>query len=329
MRHSQLLVGLINETEESLKQQVQLWDSSGVWRTLAKKASEKLSTSLIERFPFQSGSTQLWDKLEDTHLVDFQLMKLARLMSATNTPFPYKPSAVVLQDCLLQLEEKAVEFLKEEDKEFTGSSIADLPKHVIDRLFPEFTEKFREASQETKSKVAGKVLKAFDSLNKADQERLLKELNVEELSEEQLVKLIASGALATAITSVVSIAGFSAYIGLVSGIAAAGSFIGITLPFAVYMYATAGLAFITNPLTIIFVGLGMGTWLTTRSNRTIQKRLVPMLVAMSCMNQSSPSSSDELCNDLSAHIISVQDELAFGDKAKRKVLKECFPGVTK
>lgn len=101
MRHSQLLVGLINETEESLKQQVQLWDSSGVWRTLAKKASEKLSTSLIERLPFQTGPVQLWDKLEDTQLVDFQLMKLARLMSATKTPFPYKPSAVALENCLL------------------------------------------------------------------------------------------------------------------------------------------------------------------------------------------------------------------------------------
>ncbi len=328
MQQSQFLNGLLNETEESLKQQLHLWDSSGVWTTVGKRATEKLKTKFPDQLTFQEALKEPWRNLKDPQLADFQIMKLSRLMTAADISFPYKPSTAVLHDCTIQLENKAIEFLKKDDKKFTGNAITDMTRYVTEKMFDELTEKFKKAEPGKRDVIVGKILEAIDTLGDADKKRLLEKLDVEELSKDQLALLIKTGSFAAGIAAVVSVAGFPAYIALVSGVASAASLIGVTLPFATYMYATSTLAFVSNPFTLLLGGVGLGAWLTARSNKTIYRRLVPMLVSFSHMNQTALRNSDDLVGSFAARIQFNQDELDFGDQSRRKALKKCFPGIT-
>ena len=92
MEHSKLLIGILSETEGSLKQQLQLWESSSVWTTLERKAKSKLAPEIMERFNLDKDEKQIWASLKSPQVADFQLMKLSRLSDVVGLPFPYKPS---------------------------------------------------------------------------------------------------------------------------------------------------------------------------------------------------------------------------------------------
>jgi hypothetical protein len=327
MQKSLLLLGLISENEESLKQQVQLWDASGVWAALGRKATGKMNPELLERINLNGDQQPVWNNIKSPQVADFQLMKLSRLSEAVNLKFPQKPSAVRLRDHALEIEARAIGLLREGDKEFSGNSITDLTRHVIQKSFSEFAEKFSEANSAEQDEIAGKILEEIDNLDEENKKRLFEELKVDELSNDQLIKLITSGGLATGLAAAVGASGFAAYTAVTSGIFAVSSLIGVTFPFAIYMYATAGLAFLTNPITIVLGGIGLGAWLTSKSNKAIYRRLAPMLVGFSCLNQSSPDPTDTLMTNLIDHISAAQDAIAFDDDGDGKILKKCFPSV--
>jgi hypothetical protein len=328
MQHSSLLLGLLSENEESLKQQVQLWDASGVWTALGRKTKDKIDPAFLKRLGMDDDQQQLWSNIGSPHIADFQLMKLSRLSEAVGVKFPYKPSAVQLHDHALLIEAKAIDLLRKGDNEFSGDTISDLTRHVIERAFSEFSEKFSEANNETQNEIAGEILEAIDSLDEENRKRLFEQLKVDELSNDQLTKLIASGGFAAGLAAIVGASGFTAYTAVTSAIFAVSSLIGVTLPFAIYMYATASLAFLTNPVTIALGGIGLGAWLTSKSNKVIYRRLTPMLVGFSCLNQGSYDSTDNLLENLVGHIDRTQDALAFDDGGNTKDLARCFPGVT-
>ena len=327
MEHSKLLIGILSETEGSLKQQLQLWESSSVWTTLERKAKSKLAPEIMERFNLDKDEKQIWASLKSPQVADFQLMKLSRLSDVVGLPFPYKPSVVQLHDHALQIETKAIELLRKGDDEFSGSTIDDLGRHVIKNAFEELTNKFNEANSIEKEKIAARILESIDELDEQEKKRLLEELGVEKISNDQLVKMIASGGFAAGAATVVGASGFAAYTALTAGIAAAFGLVGITLPFVFYIYATSLLAFIANPFTLILGGLGMGAWLTSKSNKAIYRRIVPMLVGFACLNQGAPSSTENLMVNLVEHIKSIQDSLVFKDDGNSKDLAKCFPGV--
>jgi hypothetical protein len=360
MEQSQLLTGLLSENEDTLRQHVKLWDDSDVWTTLGRLAQNKAVQYLPEELPrvdldvsgnddskvaafrrlAQSKIDQYlpdnklprcdngpWDELSEALLQDFQLMKLSRLLSAAKVSFPRNPTRHVLHEKCLEVEQRAISDLAKDDENFKGATTSELTAFIMNKMFSEFTEKFHDAPQDQQEDIAEQLLDAVDQLDDADRQRFLDELGVEELSKVQLKKLIASGAFASAFAASVSVAGFTAYLAVTTALAAVSALIGITFPFIVYIYATAAMAFLTDPIVLITGGAGLTAWLTSRSNKTILRRLLPTVVAFSTISSADASDAETSLNQLVRHISCRQNELGSAEKKHANTLRKCFPGI--
>jgi hypothetical protein len=329
MEQSQLIRGLLQEQESPLRQQIALWDESTIWTTLWKKLREKsdIDHPYADQLDDLIKSAEDWTGLPSKSEYDFQLMKLSRLAEISEIKLPRFCSAVELNEAGRQIEDFAIKCLRESDDTFQGMSIAELAEHTIKKQFSEFTEKFNSASEEQKEKSAAELLQSIERLDIKDRQRLIDKLEVDELSTDVLIKLISAGTFATGFASAVSIAGFAAYTTLSASIATVSGLIGVTLPFAVYINAAAAMAFMTNPYVLIVSVLGLGSWMTMKSNKTIRRQLLPYLVAYSVVNQN-PDEFDP--NDLDGLANAVSDrrrDMPFEEGDSRKLVKKAFPSI--
>ena len=93
----------------------------------------------------------------------------------------------------------------------------------------------------------------------------------------------ALAAVGSALIGTVGVAGFAAYTTVTSVIATAAGLVGLTLPFAVYLHATAALAFLSNPWLMALALLGGGHFAVKKGNRQMRDRLIPVMVATAVM----------------------------------------------
>ena len=329
MEHSHLLRGLLQEQEQSIRQQIVLWDDATLWRTLWSKLKQKADSDLpiVDEIDSLITSSDDWDPLLFSGLHDFHLMKLCRLMEIADLKLPRSRSAVELNEVCLQLEDFAIDSLRNTDKTFDGNSLVELSSHTIKKLFKPFEEEFNNASEETKNEAASKLLKAIEGLNENDQQRLLDELGVDGFSTDILIKLISGGTFAGGFATLVSVAGFSAFTTLTSAIAAVSGLIGVTLPFSVYVTATSTLAFLINPYVIVAGGLGIGSWVTMKSNKAIRSQLLPILVTLSVVCQDPSDINPTSVETIASEIGDRYRDLPFEEGDERKMLIKAFPTI--
>jgi len=157
---------------------------------------------------------------------------------------------------------------------------------VLRQVFHDLRERFQSQDQGTRDAVLDEIMAAIKSMPLDQQERLQRELHVEELTRDALQKAILAGTLGTALAVVVEVAGFSAYVAAVKLLASVASILGVTLPFSAYVTLTSTLAFLSNPAIVAAAVLGLGWFLTEYANGKIRDSLVPIIATQAIVSSS-------------------------------------------
>lgn len=307
MPSSLLLEGILSEDPEAARAQVWAFDHAtvlgevgrGLGRLIdaahrklpiVKPVAEIVSGGLSQLAPADAVRHARDDGLilpiEADH---WRAAKLGRILSHFNLRFAAEPSEAELFDLCLEAEARAVALLTSAHRirkgtdPFTGTSVADLSRYVLRRMFVELDATFTSKPPEEQEWIAADLARQLAELPQDVRERIQREAGVTDLSAEALKRTGGIAAVGGALVGTVGIAGFAAYTTVTSVIATAAGLVGLTLPFGVYIHATAALAFLSNPLVLTAATLLGGHFALSRANRQIRDRFVPIMVATAVM----------------------------------------------
>jgi hypothetical protein len=313
---SRLLLGLLHETNDAIAAQVELWDRSTIlqtaWdqasKTTAGKKAETALHDLISRPLVGQLRSKVYDYVpqqlngvapqlaEDP--LDGHVKKFCRLLHHAGLRLERAPTVVELHDLCLQIERDAVKALASADERsmmarlkrepkrgFEGTTTDDLVRYVIQKTFDQLDADFAKKTPAEQEAIAERIAKALSDLPPEEQERIRTAARLPDLTAETLRQTGTFASLGIGLSTVVGVAGFTAYTTLTSTVATVVAvFTTAHLPFAAYTTMTWGLAGLANPLFFIPVVLGGGTWMARRANRSIRGVLYPTFVATSVMS---------------------------------------------
>lgn len=310
MPHSALLDGVLAENAEAVRAQVWTFDHATVIGEIGRHIP-RLTDQAARKLPFveaarcfipamlsESAPSDPVRHARDDSLIlpiagaDWRAAKLGRLFNHFDLRFRATPSEAELLDLSLEAETRAVGLLsrlagttrsKNGPTRFEGSTVTELARYVLCRMFEELSENFASKPPDEQERIAASIAKLLIDLPPEVQERIRQEAKLPDLSAAALRKTGAIAAVGGALIGTVGIAGFAAYTTLTSAIAASAGLFGVTLPFAVYLHATAAMAFLSNPLVLAAATLLGGRFALGRANRQIRDRLVPVMVATAVM----------------------------------------------
>ncbi|AXF57326.1 hypothetical protein [Salicibibacter kimchii] len=148
--------------------------------------------------------------------------------------------------------DKAVQSYRSMNKKFSGTTFEEVVRDFFRKIFEEIGEKYNEGSPQEREALA----KAFETfmadLPEYQQEKLKRELNVDDLSQKVITNVLTTNGTVILFTALVNTMGFSFYMGATSLLASSAGLLGITVPFGVYTFTTSSIAVLTGP--IIFAG---------------------------------------------------------------------------
>lgn len=219
---------------------------------------------------------------------DWQAAKLSRILRHLDLGFAASPSEAELVDLCLQAEARAVALLtrlegagraKQGVEPFTGSSVLDLSRYVLRRMFEQLDASFTRKPAEERERIAADIAQRLAALPEDVRERIRRETGLANLSADALLRTGSIAAVGGAMVGTVGLAGFAAYTSVTSFIAGAAGLVGLTLPFGAYTFATSALAFLSNPVIVGGVAIVGGHFAIKRANQQMRDRLVPVMVA--------------------------------------------------
>lgn len=124
-------------------------------------------------------------------------------------------------------------------------------------------------------------LKEFINEKLPDDQRrkIMEALNLSSLSEDELRTAIRRGGLWAVFSTIVNVAGFGFYAGVLAMIAGVMSILGISLPFAVFAGITALIAVVAAPVFLLFL-LGWQAVKIGRANRSLPREIAMMYLML-------------------------------------------------
>jgi hypothetical protein len=148
----------------------------------------------------------------------------------------------------------------------------------MNQVFKELDLKLIGLSEYEQDQLAEKVLEFVNSLPSDQQEKIKEKLGVQEISNKVVKNIMAQSGASILFATIVEVSGFAFYTTATSMLAAFMGFFGITLPFGAYTTLTSTIAFLANPLFILPLILGGGVLLVNHQNKSLRKRLVPIVL---------------------------------------------------
>ena len=289
MLKNEFAAGLLKETPEAMAPQLAMWDSMKLWNVMWKKASGWWQKQDLLRQQIDSESKRI-QRLWTVNEMRLQILfKLADHMELT---LPRNLTAGDLDNLGERIISESIMLLRNTDKDFKGSNSKEMASHVLRKMFEDLSKRFVEQDSETQEKVVEAIMQGIKTMPEDQRDRLRKELNVDELTNEAVRKAIIMGSLGTAFAVVIEVSGFSAYIFAVKLLAGITGLIGITLPFAAYTTLTSMMAFLSNPLILGPAFLIFGWLLPKRGNSKIKNGLAPVLVTLAIVSSALDSSEE-------------------------------------
>ncbi len=310
---------------------------------LAEQASQKLPLidplidplvgSLAGSFSQYAPSDSIRHARDDDLILpigppDWPAAKLGRILKHFHLAFVEAPSEAELLDLCLEAETRAVALLtrlaasdrpknglltrfirstrpKGKIDPFQGGSVLDLSRYVLRRTFEELNDGFERKTPEEQERIAADIAHLLAELPTDLQQRIRRQAGLSDLSAAAVKQTGKIAAIGGALVGTVGITGFAAYTTVTSVIASATGLVGLTLPFAVYIHATAALALLSNPLVLGAATLMGGHFALARANRQIRDQLVPIMVATAVMasttSETITNKSSVLVNELAQY----------------------------
>ena len=357
--HSHLFFGLLSETPEAAQAQVELWDRSTVWQAswdqaskaqgvaeAGKLLSERIAKPLVGQIrkdlsnvirpksPPQSAVQQ-----SGQHPLDSQIMKFCRLLDHAQLKLQSLPSVIELHDLCLAIERHAIETLRKADDRsmvsrlkgvqkaggFEGTTTDDLVRFVIQKTFDQLDADFKKKTPEEQEAIAGRIASALRELRPEEQERIKKAARLPDLTAETLRQTGRFAGLGVGLSSMVGVAGFSAYTSLTTVVAVVTGLLGVHLSFGTYTALVSSLAGLSNPLVMVGVVAGGATWMTRKANRSIRAVLYPTFVATSVMSNACREEEDLPAKEFASRIGSLIDQIESADGQHLDRLMTSFP----
>ena len=190
------------------------------------------------------------------------------------------PSVGDLNDICGEIVEGAVRILQSTEKgEFKDNDGTAMICYCMEKQFEEFRKQFERMSPEWQDETLEYILQTLQEMPPEQRDKILKEIGTERLSQDIVRKALITGALGTAMITVVKVAGFSAYVFAVKMLASIAGLVGLTLPFVAYTALTSLIAFITQPWILIIFFFGGAHWAKRSIRRKIHDKLLPILVS--------------------------------------------------
>jgi len=205
---------------------------------------------------------------------------------------------------------ETLKLVKKKVKEFEGNNLDDLKNYVIKKLIVEF-EKINEMDDEKQDEIISKLEKNIKEMPDDFKKELKDKLEIDKINSSNLKKVIGSGTFAVALSSLVSIVGFPAYLFLTSSIASIAGVLGLTLPFGIYTGATSTLSIIASPLFFLPFVVIFGYLSNKKGKVKINTFLIPLIIFMN--HSFNFTSTDIDIKDRKAKIRKFLKKVDFGD----------------
>ena len=358
---SRFLLGLLHETPQAVAAQLQLWQDSDVinaaWQQAASRSdlvrnagaafakhvaqpvSQRVHDKLGEMLPGHFGADT--SPADTPHALDAHIGKLCLLMQHAKARLDGPPTAASIHDLGLQLERESIRILRETDsrglvgrlrgqqrESFEGSTIDDVARHVVQQTFQAMDAEFLAKSPAEQAEMAERIATALRDLPLEEQRRIMQAAGLPDLTAATFMQVGSLAGLGLGVSSLVSVAGFSAYTTLTSVVAGVTGLVGVHLSFHTYMALTSLMAGLANPLVFLPLLAGGGAWMRSKANRKVRNALFPTLVATSVLADTAQAASPGFgVADLVRRVEVLIEQIDTASGARRTQLVRRYPGL--
>ncbi len=240
--------------------------------------------------------------IEDQVLQVDLFLEMTRLLKLRGTKYTLEKeivdqSTLIVNDVYQQLLKQDKQFKRFAENELNSSKLQQMIKFQMSKLFNELDNSFENFTIEDQTKFASQVNEYIQSLPKEKQSKIKEKLGVDDLTDEMIRMAIATSGSSIVFAIIVDVSGFAFYTTATSLLASFAGLFGITLPFGVYTGLTSTIAVLANPLFLVPVLLGGGALLVNHQNKSLKKKLMPIIsmqMTLPFMSQGSDEVSFEL-----------------------------------
>lgn len=209
-----------------------------------------------------------------------ELTKILKLRGAN-----YTLAKEIEEQCTLiialaheQLLKQDKQFKRFAEGDYNSSKLQQIVKYQMGKLFQQLDKSFHDFTNEDQVKFASQVNDYIQSLPEEKQAKIKEKLGINEVTDKLILKALATSGTSIVFAAIVEISGFAFYATATSLLASFAGVFGVTLPFGVYTGLTSTIAVLANPIFFIPLLLGGGILLVNQQNKSLKKRLLPIIV---------------------------------------------------
>jgi len=211
------------------------------------------------------------------------LLELTKLLSLRGTKYTLQKEIEdqctnIVNEVHKQYQKQDKHFRSFSDNQLNTTKLQQLVTFQMGKVFNELDDSFQDFSIEDQKKFASQVNDYIHSLPEEKQVNIKEKLGVDDLTDELVRKAIATSGTSIVFAIIVEVSGFAFYTTATSLMATFAGLIGLTLPFGFYTGLTSTIAVLANPLFIIPLLLGGGALLVNHQNKSLKKKLLPIIL---------------------------------------------------
>lgn len=219
----------------------------------------------------------------DQELQVYLLLEITRLLKLRGTKYSLEKE--ILDQCLNIVNDVYAQFLKYDkkfrsyaEKQSNSSKLQQMVQFQMSKIFNELDDSFQDFSIKDQTKFAAQVNEYIQDLAEEKQKKIKEKLGVDDLTDEMVRKAIATSGTSIVFAVIVEVSGFAFYTTATSLLASFAGLFGLTLPFGFYTGLTSTIAVLANPIFILPLLLGGGALLVNHQNKSLRKKLLPIIV---------------------------------------------------
>nr|WP_144922657.1 hypothetical protein [Paenibacillus bovis] len=249
-----------------------------------KDVISKLSKEESDNFTYHlEQEVNKLRNVEDQVLQVDLFLEITRLLKLRGTKYTLEQEIVdqstfIVKDVYQLLLKQDKQFKSFAENEWNSTKLQQMIKFQMSKLFNELDNSFKDFTIDDQTKFASQVNEYIQGLPEEKQRKIKEKLGVDDLTDEMIRKAIATSGSSIVFAIIVEVSGFAFYTTATSLLASFAGLFGITLPFGVYTGLTSTIAVLANPLFLVPVLLGGGALLVNHQNKSLKKKLMPIIV---------------------------------------------------